>query len=487
MGTGLRCAVNSRSTWVGALWLSGLATSVASEIVDGQDVSRFARVDSVFATYDNTRSPGCAVGVIRNGDFLLKRGYGMANLEHGVPLAATSIFRIGSTSKQFTAAAVVLLARDGKLSLDDDIRLYLPQMPQYPQSITIRHLLHHTSGVRDYLGLMRLAGRRDDDFYTDEDVVDMLARQRELNFPPGDQFLYSNSGYFLLSQIVKRVTGKTLREYADENIFGPLGMIHTHFHDDHTQIVPNRATGYAPAHSGGFQISMTTLGMVGDGGVFTSVEDLLPWDRLFYDTTAVVPPFQRAQEFWATMLARGVLNGGDTLDYALGLRHGDYRGIRTISHGGAFVGFRAEMLRFPTERMTIVCLCNLSTTDPSQLARRVADIYLEDRLAPRADSGSVVNDRERDAAPMYVEVSDPKGYAGTYYSEELDVTYVVRVSGDSLLLEVGNDLDGVMLQYAEDVLQRDGIRLRIQRDQTHRVTGFLLDAGRVKNLRFVRQ
>jgi CubicO group peptidase (beta-lactamase class C family) len=473
--------------WAGALWLSGLATIAASAGVSAQKISQTARVDSVFATYDNTRSPGCAVGVFRNGNFVLKRGYGMANLEHGVPLTAKSVFRIGSTSKQFTAAAIVLLAQEHKLSLDDDIRLYLPRMPSYPQSITIRHLLHHTSGVRDYLGLMWLAGRRDDDFYTDEDVVTMLARQRELNFPPGDQFLYSNSGYFLLSQIVKSVSGKTLREYADENIFEPLAMIHTHFHDDHTQIVPNRATGYAPADNGGFQISMTTLGMIGDGGVFTSIEDLRSWDRLFYDTTAVAPPFQRSQEFWSTMLTPGVLNDGDTLDYALGLRHGNYRGVRTISHGGAFVGFRAEMLWFPDERMTIVCLCNLSATNPSQLAQRVADIYLEDRLAPLADSGGMVNDRARDAAPIHIEMSDPEGYTGTYYSEELDVAYVVRLSGDSLLLEVGNDLDGVLLQDAEDVLHRNGIRLRMQRDQRSRVAGFLLDAGRVKNLRFVRQ
>ena len=196
-----------------------------------------AQVDAVFSEWDRASSPGCAVGVIRDGELIYERGYGMANLEHNIPITSTSVFRIGSTSKQFTAMALLLLAEQGSLSLDDDIRDYISELPQYEAPVTIRQMLNHTSGIRDYLQVMSLAGMRSDDFYTDGDVLRMLSQSETLNFPPGDQFLYSNSGYFLVSQIVRRVTGTSLREFAHENIFEPLGMDDTHFHDDHRMVV----------------------------------------------------------------------------------------------------------------------------------------------------------------------------------------------------------------------------------------------------------
>jgi CubicO group peptidase (beta-lactamase class C family) len=472
-----------------ALFVGALALLCTPSSASPQSPDLAARVDSIFAQYDNTRSPGCAVGAIRAGEFVFARGYGMADLEHGIPLSATSVFRIGSTSKQFTAAAMVLLEREGRLSLDDDIRDYLPELPDYGETVTIRHLLHHTSGVRDYLTLMHLAGYRDADFATDEDVVAMLARQQELNFMPGEDHLYSNSGYFLLSQIVKRVTGTSLREYADAAIFRPLGMLHTHFHDDHTEIVPNRAIGYAPNSRGGFRISMTTLGMIGDGGVFTSVADLLKWDSLFYDAGANLPPYRANSDFWHSMLTRGVLNSGDTLDYALGLVHGDYRGLQTVGHSGAFVGFRAEMVRFPRERFTVICLCNLSRTNPSRLARSVAAVFLEDRMAPPEDPDSEREPGERASEEPAERLSrvEMASYVGSYYSPELDVSYKIHAVADSLRLTVGNDLDGRLTKLDVDVLDRDGIKLRFQRNEAGNVEGFQLDAGRVRNLRFVRQ
>jgi len=204
-----------------------------------------ARVDSIFVAYDRTDSPGCALGVMRAGDLIYARGYGMANLELRQAIGPSSVFRIGSTSKQFTAATVVLAEQTGYLSLDDDIRTYLPEMPEYARPITIRMLLHHTSGIRDYLTLTSLAGLRNDDWYSIDEAYRIVARQRETNFPPGDEHRYSNSGYFLLSQIIERATGSSLREFADEHLFRPLGMLHPHFHDDHTHVVPERASGYA--------------------------------------------------------------------------------------------------------------------------------------------------------------------------------------------------------------------------------------------------
>lgn len=345
------------------------STATAISTSEAASDSLKAKVDQVFAMYDKPDSPGCALGVIQDGQFIYKRGYGMANLEHNIPITPSSVFRIGSTSKQFTAAAILLLAEEGKLSLDDDIRTYLPEFPDYGTPVTIRHLLHHTSGIPDYLRLSYAAGYGEDAYVTDDEVIAMLASQEELEFESGEEHRYSNSGYFLLSQIVQQASGKSLREYAEEKIFRPLGMMNTHFHDDHNEIVPNRASGYAWEH-GRLRISMTNLDMVGDGGVFTTVEDLFHWDQNFYHQRIGDP------QFLDRMLARGVLNNGDTLDYASGLIHGTYRGLKTISHLGGFVGFRAEMIRFPEQRFTVICLCNLSVTEPNKLAKRVADIYL---------------------------------------------------------------------------------------------------------------
>jgi len=332
------------------------------------------KVDELFAEWDKPDSPGCTLGIIKNGKIIYERGYGMANLEHDIPISSATVFQLNSTSKQFTAMSIALLAEQGKISLDDDVRKFLPEMPEYESPITIRHLIHHTSGIRDYLDLMGLAGMSDDDYYTDDEAVEMLARQKELNFKPGDQFLYSNSGYFLMSVIVKRVSGKSLHEFAEENIFKPLGMKNTHFHDDHTVIVKNRATGYSPREGGGYRINMTTLDMVGDGGVCTTVEDLLLWDQNFYQNKL------GGKDLVNQLLTPGTLNSGEKLSYAFGLGVGTYMGLKMVSHAGAFAGFRSQMVRFPEQKFSVICLANLSTVNPTKLCKQVADLYLSDEF-----------------------------------------------------------------------------------------------------------
>ncbi len=353
------------------------------------------RIDAILSQWDNPTSPGCALGIIHESDLIYKRGYGLANLDHTLPIDSKSVFRIGSTSKQFTAMAILLLEEQGKLSLDDDIRRFLPEMPQYDRPVTIRHLIHHTSGIRDYLTLMTLAGMRDDDFVTDGEVLDLIASQKALNFLPGEEYLYSNSGYLLLSIIVQRASGKTLRQFAKDNIFDPLGMTHTHFHDDHTMIVPNRASGYAPRDTSGFQISMTTLDMVGDGGVFTTVDDLLLWDDNFYRNRLGKSDPQLINK----MITPGILNNGTSLTYAFGLSIGQHQGHKMISHGGAFVGYRAEMIRLPELRFSVICLANLGTMNPSRLSRQVADLFLVDyfdlELPDAANSDRVASHGEK--------------------------------------------------------------------------------------------
>src|SRR5207245_1739484 len=303
---------------------SGPAASAAED-------KKAAAVDEVFADLTKPGSPGCALGVYRNGKIIYSKGYGLANLEENVPITPESVFDIGSTSKQFTAASILLLEERGKLSVNDDIRKYIPELPDYGQKITILHLLNHTSGLRDYLTLMDLAGIPTDSVTTDEDALQMIFRQKALNFAPGSDWLYSNTGFFLLSVIVKRASGKTLREFAAENIFAPLGMDHTQFRDDHTSLIANRAMAYDAKEKGaGYRLDVSYFEQTGDGAVHTSVEDLLKWDENFYSGQV------GGKEFLSQIQSPSKLNSGKVLDYAKGLFIQDYRGLHAVSHGGAW-------------------------------------------------------------------------------------------------------------------------------------------------------
>ncbi len=334
------------------------------------------RIDAVFAAYDRTDSPGCALAVYKQGEIVYERGYGMASLEHGIAITPQTVFDIGSTSKQFTAFAILLLEREGKLSLDDDVRRFLPELPKYDRPITVRHLVQHTSGLRDYLTLWALAGVKTESWTTQKQAVELVVRQKRPNFAAGDDWLYSNTGYLLLAEVVERASGANLRDFARDRIFGPLGMRHTFYLTDHTLVIPRRATGYAPHEGGGFQVEMSDFEQIGDGAVQTTVEDLLLWDRNFY-TAAVggAAVLQRAQKV-------GTLNNGRVLDYAAGLTIGQYRGLRTVRHGGAWAGYRADLLRFPDQKTSVACLCNLASAAPGRLANQVADVVLEGVLKP---------------------------------------------------------------------------------------------------------
>jgi CubicO group peptidase (beta-lactamase class C family) len=450
------------------------------------------KVDQLFVFWDKPDSPGCALGIIQDGKMIYTRGYGMANLEHNIPITSKSIFRIGSTSKQFTAMCLVLLEEEGKLSLDDSLNKFFPRWTGYAEDVTIRHLIHHTSGIRDYLTLAEIAGLRDDDYFTDAEVVDLLVRQRELNFGPGEEHLYSNSGYFLLSQIVKKASGKSLREYANEKIFQPLGMTETHFHDDHTKIVKNRASGYAPKKAGGFVISMTTLPMIGDGGVFTCVEDLFRWDLNSYDNRLG----KSGQALIEKIQTPGVLNNGKKLDYAFGLNIGVYKGLTIVGHGGSFVGFRADMIRFPQERFSVICLANLSSFNPSVMVRRVADIYLADRFKekdeekkkPEPQRSRPIESSEDDFQPTPEEL---KVYVGKYYSKELDAAYFLRLKEGKLFLRHKNPHKSypkaALKPTSMDRFRADRWRLNFFRNEKEEIVGFRVNAGRVQNILFEKQ
>jgi CubicO group peptidase (beta-lactamase class C family) len=397
---------------------------------EGNDIQK--QVDDLFAKWDKPDSPGCALGVIKDGKLIYSRGYGMANLEHAIPISGTTVFDIGSTSKQFTAASIVLLSQQGKLSLEDDVRRFIPELPDYGKKITIRNLLNHTSGIRDYLGLMSLTGVNFDDTTGDDDALRIIVRQKALNFDPGSEFLYSNSGYFLLSVIVKRASGKTLRAFAEENIFAPLGMKKTHFHDDHVMIVPGRATGYSPAPGGKFRIDMSNFEQTGDGAVYTTVEDLLLWDRNFYD------PKVGGRQMYDQLLTQGVLTTGKKLDYACGLMVSEHKGLKAIHHGGSWAGYRAELIRFPEQRLSVVCLANLGSMNPSRLARQVADIYLKDSI--KTPAAAATPPGKTPAVSVTLTEKELKELGGSYRDPKSGLVIKVAPAADRLAIDYGGRL-----------------------------------------------
>jgi CubicO group peptidase (beta-lactamase class C family) len=347
-----------------------LASLAAQGQILSPDVT--AKVDKVFEKWNKPDSPGCAVGVYKDGQVVFKHGYGMANLNDDVPITPATVFHVASVSKQFTAASILLLEQQGKLSRDDDVHKYIPELPDFGERITLRHMLHHTSGLRDQWSLLGLAGwRYSQDLITDDDVISVLVHQKALNFEPGDRYMYSNTGFTLLAIVVKRVSGMSLREFTSKNIFEPLGMKHTHFRDDHEEVIKHDALGYEQdGPDKPFRMNLTNFDTVGATSLHTTVEDAQLWDENFYH------PIVGGQALIEQMLRPGKLNSGKDLDYASGLALGKYRGLPTVGHGGADAGYRAYIERFPEEHFGAAVLCNFDDADPGQLIHEVADIVL---------------------------------------------------------------------------------------------------------------
>ena len=398
----------------------------------GLDPETEARIDAVFAGMDSTHTPGCALGVMGEGRPVYLQGYGTANLEYDIPIDPSSVFHVASVSKQFTAFAVSLLAAEGKVSWEDDIREYVPEVPDFGETITLRHLANHTSGIRDQWSLLSMAGWRfEADVITQDDVLEITSRQTALNFPVADQYLYSNTGFTLLAVVVERVSGQTLKEFTQERIFGPLGMTGTHFHDDHNTVVPNRAYAYAPlGPEEGYRISIPDFDVVGATSLHTTVEDMARWDRNFI--TAEVG----GTEVVEGMHQRGILRSGDTIDYALGLSRGSYRGLPTVGHGGADAGYRSDFLRFPEQEMSVAVLCNFPSSGPGGLGRQVADIVLEDLFPeplPDPEASEEEHGEEPDPVPLSeAEISELEGY---YTAEFNDRPLVLRERGGHLFMD----------------------------------------------------
>ena len=436
-------------------------------------------VDQIFARFTPS-GPGCVVAVYQNGKVRLAKGYGAANIEYGVPITPETPFITGSLSKQFTAAAIALLVEDGRLGLTDDVRKYVPELPDYGKPITIDHLVHHTSGLRDWWELVGLAGMRFDDTYAVQDVLDMTARQRALNFEPGSRYLYRNTGYIVLGIIVQRVTGKSLRAFAEERIFKPLGMSHTHYQDDHTQPVAGRASAYSPRRAGGYSINIWNNDLVGQGGVMTTALDLAKWDENFYSGTVGGPGFLARQ------LERGKLTDGTVLPYAFGVEVGTYRGLPIVEHSGSTGGYRTNLIRFPAQHTSVAALCNVTNAGAVALTQRVADVLLQDKFTQPAQA-AVAPAGERAGAPVAAATDVPasalSALKGRYYSDELQATYEIVAADGKLLLKRPRGVVDTLTVRDATTLTGSGVTLRFAES----ATGFALDGGRVRNIMFVRR
>ena len=518
------------------------------------------KIDSLFAEYSN--SPGCAVGVYSKGKLLFKKGYGIANLDYDIKITPETVFDIGSVSKQFTAACIVLLEQEGKLSLDDDIRQYIPEISEYDEGkITIRNLLHHTSGLRDYLDLMDLSGTSYDDTFTEETGLDILTRQNELNFVPGSEYLYSNSGYLILAIIIRRVSGESIGDFAQKNIFSPLEMNNTFIYEDGAKVVKNRAIGYSKEGDEYKREHHFDFVVGGDGQVYTTVEDFFKWNENFKDNNL------GNASFLNKMLKKGILSNGDSIDYALGLSHGVYKNHKTIGHSGSWGGFRSYYLQFPEEDLAIAIMSNLGNLIPGQKAKQIADIFLQDKFDKKEEKSEIeipktifpltqlVGDYEiqpgviasltikNDSLNVYqnwdkstyniIKISgntfqiqgdktisfsfsnlkddltqtltvlqgarevvlvrkkevDTFGislndYTGSFFSKELDVTYVFEIENEILKVSIEDKqiiMDCTIREI--DQFMMDFNLVRFQRTDG-KVSGFELDSGEINNLKF---
>lgn len=459
-----------------------IASVLSAAAVAAGDAQK--QIDDVFAPWTHSDTPGCSVAATQDGRIVLERGYGMADLEQGVAIRPHTVFNMASVSKQFTAASIVLLADQGKLSLDDDVRKFVPELPDYGKTITIRHLGNHTSGIRDWLDLVALGGWNWVDEMPTQRVLDVIVRQKQLNFTPGSKYSYSNSGYILLAVIIERVSGKTLGPFAEEHIFKPLGMLHSRFYDDRRMIMQNRAVGHYRETDGILRVWRPTYEIVGDGALLTTVEDMVLWERNFLEPRLGNKP----QHVIAQLIEPARLNDGSTIDYAFGLAVGEYRGLRTVSHAGGIPGYSTYMLRFPDQRFSVQLMCNQGDLPSSQLAQSVAEVYLGSQFKT-ADKATPESREARKPTPrISLTAAKLAEFAGAFYSDEIDATHRISVDGDALSVRVGYlPADRWMPVGVDRFESEDGMIIVFHRGSGHRVTGYTLDTGRAQGLGFKRK
>jgi CubicO group peptidase (beta-lactamase class C family) len=369
--------------------------------------------------------PGCTIGVVQGGTLTHARAFGLADLERGKPLDSRSVFNLASVSKQFTVFALLLLEQEGKLDLDDPLVKHLPELEKSARGVTLRHLVHHTGGLRDYIEVLYMNGRVDADGTTIDEALRLLARQTAPNESPGVEFDYSNTGYFLLGVVIARVGGESLADFSRRRIFEPLGMKNTSIVDSYPAGIPMLARGYARTESG-FRIDETGWEQVGDGQVHSDLHDLALWDENFYTGRV------GGRALIDRMHEVGLLNSGESTGYAGGLSVFESRGVRWVTHGGSWVGYRSSLVRAPSEHTSVIALCNRAEADAGGYARQIAEHILRDKLGPAEPE-----DAEAEPAPVAAqwEPGDLSRFAGVYTSDEAGARCVIDQRGARLVLE----------------------------------------------------
>lgn len=420
---------------------------IFSPAVSQASVSQIeAKVNKIFEPWNKPDIPGAVVAIVENGRPLMVKGYGCADLIHQTLITPKTPFNAASLAKQFTAFSVLMLEEQGKLSLDDDVRTYLPEFPYFGCKITIRHLLYHTSGLRDWGGLMLMSGNRMDDVFTSRAILKLILRQQELNFEPGTEFLYCNAGYNILAEIVARTSGQSFREWTHANIFVPLGMERTSFRDDIREIIPGSAQSYIRSGDGCFLHALDNEAAPGPGSLFVSIEDLASWMATFQTKKVGTP------EIWSKMFEKGKLSDGRDLPYAAGLIVGSYKRLPIFHHSGRWAGYRGEMVYFPKQSFAVAVLTNNFSVDPTQLSRRIANICLEGRFPPAQSQPSPLSEVDDDVLDAYV---------GRYWLRG-EQTVMIKRKDNHLFAQISGDFPIKVFPESVDTFAYHTIDAKIQ-------------------------
>ena len=456
---------------------------VAKTFAQSLPDSTITKINKLFTEWDNRNSPGCAVAIVKNDSIIFAKGYGMANLEYSIPIEPETIFHMASVSKQFTAFAIVLLAKKGKLQLDDDIHKYLSWFPDLKEKITIRNLLNHSSGIRDQWQLLAISGTRLDDVITQDHIIKILGKQQALNFKPGEQYSYSNSGFTMLAEIVRSVTGQSLRQFTDSAIFKPLGMINTHFHDDYEEVVKNRSYSYNRIDSVHFANSILSYSNAGATSLFTNLNDMSKWIMNFYTHKV------GDQKDIDQLTQKGKLNSGKELNYALGIASDTYNGWRQFSHGGADAGYRTYLTVFPDLKMGFAVFSNLGDFNPGGKVYDIASLFitdtakhnlvqapknidsskavLKDTMAIKKFTGSYISD---DGLQINFRLSDKKLYADAFGRTFL----LTKGEKDSFSLFID---PGVKFLFSGHAARDTTVFVAFSRDEKHLLKKYLADTS----------
>ncbi len=412
------------------------------EIFSQINKDEIQRIDSLFISWNQPNHPGGSIGVMKEGKVIFSKAYGLASLEYLVPNTPDTRFNIASVSKQFTCMGIVLLHLQGKISLDDDVRKYLPELPVFKDTITIRHLIHHTSGMRSLHGLLGMAGWRGDDSRTNKDLFRFMRNQKDLNFKPGAEYLYCNTGYMLMADIIEKITEKKFVVWMHDNIFEPLGMINTYVEDDYSRVVPANATSYYGSASHGFSRSVEYWGYVGSGNIHSTTKDLLVWLTNFYH-----PP-TGWEEAFQIMQTQGMLNNGDTLDYAFGININKYKEEQRITHGGSIGGYRSIVQAFPDHELNLAILTNFSSSNVGSKLNEISDILLKLDADPEPKlitAGSI--------SSRLMSNEDLVKFCGHYWNQKSRYTRKIYLKDDTLRYFRPESSESKLLPVEENTFQ----------------------------------